>query len=54
MINDYSEVTATLNRRVSVLIQFLNDKKWVLAKDLAQDIEKDMNDLVKWIDEGQK
>ena len=49
-MNDYSEVTATLGRRVSFLINLLNDKKWVEAKSLAVEIEGDMNRVVKWVD----
>lgn len=49
-MKDYSEVTATLGRRVSFLINLLNDKKWVEAKSLAVEIEGDMNRVVEWID----
>lgn len=44
-MNDYSEVTCHLQRDVVNLIQALNDKKWIEAKEIISDIENDMNEL---------
>lgn len=50
MIQDYSEVTATLNREVTELINLLNDKKWLQAKKKAHQMDAKLFELMKWID----
>lgn len=48
-MEDYSEVTATLNRKVTELIWLLNDKKWVEAHQNTVEIRKDLEKLIFWI-----
>lgn len=50
MIQDYSEITATLNREINDLIKLLNDKKWLEARKQAYQIDAKMYELMKWID----
>lgn len=48
-MNDYSEVTATLPREVTDLIQALNDHKWNEAFNRAMKIGVNMGSLSAWI-----
>lgn len=53
-MNDWSEVTSTLQLRVVKLCDALNDKKMLVATKLALKMAKDLLDLVIHINKENK
>jgi hypothetical protein len=49
MIKDYSEITATINLRVSSLNAALNDKQYNVATSILRALSKDMDSLMEYV-----
>jgi hypothetical protein len=49
MIKDYSEITATINLRVSSLNTALNDKQYNVATSILRELSKDMDSLMEYV-----
>jgi hypothetical protein len=49
MIKDYSEITATINLRVSSLNSALNDKQYNVATSILRALSKDMDSLMEYV-----
>ena len=44
-MKDYSEITSTLNKKILSMNHALNNKEWMAAKVIIQDILVDFEDL---------
>lgn len=51
MITDYSEITASLDKKLDLMNHAFNDKLYYVAGEILADINKDLEKLVGWLKE---
>lgn len=51
MMEDYSEITATLPKKLDLMNNAFNNKQYELANTILADINKDVERLIEWLKE---